>query len=201
MLRTRKTKVVVIVSPRRERSGVFGQFRRKGSHSLIAGFRDIACSAGIVGANSPAHFVGLQPARALGQQNKMRIGGFYVADFCARDAEYVDMYAHECFVNDVKAAGRQQPMNVGHTSVGGVFDRQHGKLGRARIHRLDHVFEGAAGHRFVFGTRLDASLMGIGAGLSLECNTCAHLVVYPTRCDKKAFRRRCYRLKPNMGSG
>ena len=99
--------------------------------------------------------------------------GEYASRLCmlegfAGHGEQADMDAHEGFVDDVQTGFGQQMVDVGDPAIGRVFDRQHGQIGLAAAHRLDHVFEGAAGQGVHVGAGIAAGLMAIGAELALK---------------------------------
>ncbi len=57
----------------------------------------------------------------------------------------------EVLGDDVETALGQQVVDIGDAPVERIFDRHHGKFGRARLHRADGVLEGHAGMGFVLG--------------------------------------------------
>ena len=93
-----------------------------------------------------------------------------------------DAHAHEGFVDDVEAAIGDQAVIVGHPAIGRVFDRQHGEVVFAALHRFDSLLERLAGDRPGLGVIVDAGLVAIGAGLSLKCDTSAHWRAFPWVC-------------------
>ena len=73
--------------------------------------------------------------------------------------QQVNVNTDKIFFDDVQAGLRQQRMDVGHTTVGRVFDWQHGKLGFTAAAGFDCVLERAARQHVKIRPGLSASLM------------------------------------------
>ncbi len=112
------------------------------------------------------------------------------------------MNPHEGFVDDVKAAFRQEAVDVGHTPVCRVLDRKHSKLGFARGDSSDDILERAAGQRLHPGTRFPAGLVRIGAEFPLKCDASRHVSPrLKTVTGRWSIGRGSYPLCLGKGSG
>ena len=76
------------------------------------------------------------------------------------------------------------------------------RCGRAILHRLEGVLEGAAGQRFQVGVGLHAGNVGIGAGFALIGNLLGH--IFSSRCggpprDRRRIHAQRHGVDPDHG--
>ena len=156
-----------------------GQFAGQRRHGRVALLGHMLGRAGSVGAGDPVQPVLFEKALALAQQHRVahRMGD--LVELRAFDPQQVDMHPHEGFLDDMQPGLRQHRVDVGDPAIGRVLDRQHRQIGGAGFHRIDRVFEGAAGQRLHLRPGLMAGLVAVGAGLSLERDPVGHVAGFP----------------------
>jgi len=152
-----------------------GKLRGERTECGISCFGHMLCRACGIRAGHAMDAVLAQEIAALAEKNGMAHGTLDPLKRGARQGEKIDMHPHEGFIDDMQSRFRQEAVDIRHPAVDRIFDRQHGQLGIALAHRLDRIFEGAAGHRLHAGIGLEAGLVGIGAGLSLEGYAAVHV--------------------------
>ncbi len=144
------------------------ELRRQRRERRVARLRHRLGRSGGVGAGDGLDAVLAQEGPALAEQRRLAHRPLHVPDPRPRHAEEVGVDADEMLAGDVEAGVGQQVVDVGDAPVGRVLDRQHRPVGPALAHRGDRALEGAAGERLEKRKGLDASLVRIGAGGTLE---------------------------------
>src|SRR6056300_1339128 len=77
--------------------------------------------------------------------------------------------AHEIFANNIQAAARQKPVNIGHTTGHCVFNRHHRQRYIASAQGRESVVESGAGQNLHIRIEPLTRDMRVGPGLTLKC--------------------------------
>ena len=109
----------------------------------------------------------------LAERLRMAIGGL---EWSLAQCHQAMRYAHEMFCHYRQATFRKQEVNIGHTAMLAVFDRDHGATRCAIFNRFQRIFEAETGQRQCIGCKLHCRLMRIGTRRPSKSNRLSGLL-------------------------